>query len=131
MQRDAEGRITCMCGSAGCVRSPLNNCPMRPACHGYDAQVAQLQRYINEGKGEDDILTSFVKEYGEAVLAIPTGAFSSLSWLLPYGLAGLGLLALVVTARRWSRPAAAVAGGDVTVDPALNARLDDELRDLD
>ena len=56
-----------------------------------------------------------------------------LSWLLPYGLAALGLLALVVTARRWSsRPAAAGAGGaDMTVDPAIDARLDDELRDLD
>jgi hypothetical protein len=133
MQRDAEGRIICMCGSAGCVRSPLNNCPMRPACHGYDAQVAQLQKYIKEGKSEDDILSAFVKEYGAAVLAIPTGGFSSVSWVLPYGLAALGLLALVVTARRWtSQSAAAGAGGvDIPVDPAIDARLDDELRDLD
>jgi hypothetical protein len=40
---------------------------MRPACHGYDAQVAQLQKYINEGKSEDDILAAFVKEYGAAL----------------------------------------------------------------
>ena len=106
---------------------------MRPACHGYDAQIAQLQKYINDGKSEDDILSAFVKEYGAAVLAIPSGGFSSLSWLLPYGLAGLGLLVLVVTARRWTtQPAAAGAGGaDVPVDPSIDARLDDELRDLD
>jgi len=134
MQRDAEGRIICMCGSSGCVRSPLNNCPMRPACHGYDAQVVQLQKYIEEGKNQDDILSAFVKEYGAAVLAIPSNAgFNSLSWLLPYGLAALGLLVLVVTARRWTtQPAAAGAGGvDIPVDPAIDARLDDELRDLD
>jgi Cytochrome C biogenesis protein len=132
MQRDVEGRIICMCGSAGCVRSPLNNCPMRPACHGFDAQTAQLQQYIKEGKSQEDILASFVKEYGSAVLAIPTGGFNALSWMLPYGLAALGLLALVVTARRWSsRPAVAGAGADATVDPAIDARLDDELRDLD
>jgi cytochrome c-type biogenesis protein CcmF len=132
-QRDVEGKVICMCGSSGCVRSPLNNCPMRPACHGYDAQSAQLQKFINEGKSEDDILTAFVKEYGTAVLAIPSGGFNSLSWLLPYGLAFMGLLALVVTARRWStQPAPAGAGGtDVTIDPAIDARLDDELRDLD
>ncbi len=77
--------------------------------------------------------SAFVKEYGAAVLAIPTGGFSSVSWVLPYGLAALGLLALVVTARRWtSQPAAAGAGGvDIPVDPAIDARLDDELRDLD
>jgi cytochrome c-type biogenesis protein CcmF len=133
MHRDIEGRVICMCGSVGCVRSPLNNCPMRPACHGYDAQTAQVQKYLDEGKSQDDVLAAFVKEYGAAVLAIPSGRFNSLSWVLPYGLAGLGLLVLVVTARRWSsRPAAAGAGGgDVTVDPAIDARLDDELRDLD
>ena len=133
MQRDIEGKVICMCGSSGCVRSPLNNCPMRPACHGYDGQTAQLQKLLNEGKGQDDILTAFVKEYGTAVLAIPRGGFNSLSWLLPYGLAGLGLLILVVTARRWStQPAAAAAGNaDMTVDPTIDARLDDELRDLD
>jgi len=128
------GEIICMCGSSGCVRSPLNNCPMRPACHGYDAQVVQLQKYIEEGKNQDDILSAFVKEYGAAVLAIPSNAgFNSLSWLLPYGLAALGLLVLVVTARRWTtQPAAAGAGGvDIPVDPAIDARLDDELRDLD
>ncbi len=67
------------------------------------------------------------------MLAIPSGGFNSLSWVLPYGLAALGLLTLVVTARRWSsRPAAAGAGGaDMPVDPAIDARLDDELRDLD
>jgi len=36
-----------------------------------------------------------------------------------------------VTARRWSRPVAVAGGADVMVDPALDARLDDELRDLD
>ena len=106
---------------------------MRPACHGYDAQVVQLQKYIEEGKNQDDILSAFVKEYGAAVLAIPTGGFSSVSWVLPYGLAALGLLMIVMTARRWtSQPAAAGAGGvDIPVDPAIDARLDDELRDLD
>jgi hypothetical protein len=52
---------------------------------------------------------------------------------LPYTLAGLGLLIIFITARRWStRPAPAAAGGaPITVDSALDARLDDELRDLD
>jgi hypothetical protein len=133
-QRHLEGRLICMCGSVGCVRSPLDNCPMRPACHGYNEQVAELQQHINAGKSEDDILTAFVQKYGEAVLAIPRNSgFNSLSWVLPYGLAAMGLLALVVTARRWSsRPATASASGaDVSLDPALDARLDDELRDLD
>ena len=66
-----RARSSACAARAGCVRSPLNNCPMRPACHGYDAQVVQLQKYIKEGKSEDDILSAFVKEYGAAVLADP------------------------------------------------------------
>ena len=43
------------------------------------------------------------------------------------------LIVIVLTARRWSsHPAAAVAGGGETqIDPGLDARLDDELRNLD
>jgi cytochrome c-type biogenesis protein CcmF len=134
LQREVEGQIICMCGAPGCVRATLENCPMRPACHGHSAQLASLQKYIDEGKSHDAILSEFVREYGEAVLAVPSNVgFNSLAWVLPYLLAGLGLVTLVLTARRWSsRPAAAGAGGaDVTLDSALDARLDDELRDLD
>jgi cytochrome c-type biogenesis protein CcmH/NrfF len=134
LQRQLEGEIICMCGSAGCVRASLANCPMRPACHGHTAQLARLQALINEGKGHDDILAAFVAEHGQAVLAVPTNSgFNSLAWLLPYGLALMGLVGVAATARRWSsRPAIAGVGAlGPTVDPALDARLDDELRDLD
>jgi hypothetical protein len=45
----------------------------------------------------------------------------------------MGLVGVAATARRWSsRPAIAGVGAlGPTVDPALDARLDDELRDLD
>jgi cytochrome c-type biogenesis protein CcmF len=134
LQRDVEGQIICMCGSAGCVRATLENCPMRPACHGHTEQLAFLQQYIKEGKNREEILTAFVEKYGAAVLAVPNNTgFNSLAWLLPYTLAGLGLVAIIITARRWStRPAAAGAGGAaIPLDSALDARLDDELRDLD
>jgi cytochrome c-type biogenesis protein CcmF len=134
LQRDVEGQVICMCGSSGCVRATLENCPMRPACHGHTEQLAVLQQYLKEGKNREEILTAFVEKYGAAVLAVPRNTgFNSLAWLLPYGLAGLGLIVIVITARRWSmRPAAAGPGGaTMTVDSALDARLDDELRDLD
>jgi hypothetical protein len=134
LQRDLEGQIICTCGSAGCVRATLENCPMRPACHGHTEQLALLQQYINEGKNREEILTAFVEKYGAAVLAVPSNTgINSLAWVLPYAIAGFGLLFLIITARRWSaRPAAAGAGGaNMTVDSALDARLDDELRDLD
>jgi cytochrome c-type biogenesis protein CcmH/NrfF len=74
-----------------------------------------------------------VKEYGQPVLASPedTG-FNRLAWLLPYMLAGGGLITIIWNARRWShRPAAAASGVTASSDAALDARLDDELRSLD
>jgi len=38
---------------------------------------------------------------------------------------------IVVTARRWTGTPTVAAAGDAGLDPTINARLDDELRDLD
>ncbi len=53
----SRAQIICMCGAPGCVRATLENCPMRPACHGHSAQLASLQKYIDEGKNHDAILS--------------------------------------------------------------------------
>lgn len=132
LQKRLEGEIICMCGSAGCVHSPLNNCPMRPACHGHSAQTAQIRQRVDQGEGHDQILAAFVQQFGgQAVLASPIDrGFNRLAWLFPYLVAAAALIGVFATARRWSRPAAA-AGVRGDLDPALNARLDDELRNLD
>ena len=133
LQRRLEGEIICMCGSSGCVRATLANCQMRPACHGHSAQTARIKKLVDEGQSHDAILASFVMEYGQFVRDIPEdSAFNRLAWLLPYLLAAAGLIVIVVNARRWSQhPAAATGGPSIVTDPALDARLDDELRDLD
>jgi cytochrome c-type biogenesis protein CcmH/NrfF len=132
-RRELEEKIICMCGSSGCVRATLANCPMRPACHGHTAQSAEIQSQLDQGKTVDQVLAAFVGKYGQAVLAVPENkGFNILAWALPYVLGALGLVMILLTARRWSRPAAAVAGGaDTRIDPGLDARLDDELRNLD
>ncbi len=127
-------KLICMCGSSGCVHSTLANCPMRPVCHGHTAQTGEIQSLLNDGKNQDQMLAAFVEKYGQAVLAVPRNTgFNALAWVLPYALGAVGLVVIVLTARRWSsHPAAAVAGGGETpIDSALDARLDDELRNLD
>jgi cytochrome c-type biogenesis protein CcmH/NrfF len=106
---------------------------MRPACHGHTAQTAEIKSLVDEGRDVDQVLATFVGKYGQAVLAVPENkGFNILAWALPYVLGALGLVTILLTARRWSRPAAAVAGGGATqIDPGLDARLDDELRNLD
>jgi len=129
LQRRLEGEIMCTCG----CQQIMGSCQMRPNCGHYDAQNTRLAGYIAEGKDYDAIKASFVKEFGgQAVLAAPLDqGFNRLAWLFPYLAAAAALIGIVVTARRWSRQAAPAAAGDAGLDPAVSARLDDELRDLD
>jgi len=129
LQRQLEAEIMCTCG----CKSPMGSCPMRPNCNHYDTQEARLKAHIAEGKDYDAIKASFVQEFGgQAVLAAPIDkGFNRLAWLFPYLAAAAALVGIVLTARRWSRQAAPTGTGDAGLDPALNARLDDELRNLD
>jgi cytochrome c-type biogenesis protein CcmF len=128
LYRQLESEILCTCG----CRHPMGSCQMRPNCAHYDAQAARLDGFLAEGKDHDAVLAAFVQEFGGqgAVLAAPIDeGFNRLAWLFPYLAAAAALIGIVVSARRWSRQAAPAS--DAGLDPALNARLDDELRDLD
>ena len=128
LERQLEGEILCTCG----CRRPLNDCGMFN-CQGHATQTAKLRQFLAEGKDHDAVIAAFIRDFGsEAVLAAPVDrGFNRLAWLLPYVAALAALVAIVATARRWSSRTAAVAGGDASLDPALSARLDDELRNLD
>ena len=128
LERRLEGEILCTCG----CRRPLNDCGMFN-CQGRATQTAKLRQFLGEGQDHDAVIASFVRDFGsEAVLAAPVDrGFNRLAWLFPYLAAAASLIGIVVTARRWSRQAAPAAAGDADLDPALSARLDDELRNLD
>ena len=130
LERELENEVMCTCG--GC-RLSAGNCGMT-MCHGKEAQLAKLKKYVDEGKSRDEVLAAFVADFGsEDILMRPRNrGFNRLAWMLPYMLAGAGLVMIVINARRWSqKPAAALAGAAGVDDTALDARLDDELRNLD
>ena len=114
----------------------MNNCQMRPNCHGLNEQNTKLDAFLAQGMNREQVLDAFVADHGgQDVLAKPLDrGFNKLAWAVPYvaGLSGAALIGLVAV--RWSRrdtdaarPSADAAGDD----PALRERLDDELRDLD
>jgi cytochrome c-type biogenesis protein CcmF len=130
IRRRLESDIMCMCG----CHAPMGSCQMRPNCSHYDQQSAMTNTLLAEGKGYDDIRAAFVRQFGsQAVLAAPIDrGFNRLAWLLPY-LAGLaGAAALGFAAFRMSARTPAKGGEPPRdVDPGIEARLDDELRNLD
>jgi cytochrome c-type biogenesis protein CcmH len=103
-----------------------------------DAPAAlQIKRFIKRriaaGDSEAEIKDALVANYGESILASPPKrGFGLLAWWVPLGgiILAAGLLGWGIW--RWSRarePGPATAGAPL--DPALDRRLDDELKRFD
>jgi cytochrome c-type biogenesis protein CcmH/NrfF len=86
---------------------------------------------IAAGDTKSQIKNQLVAEYGDAILAAPEHkGFGLLAWWLP--IAGIIAAAAIVGAGawRWSRRREPLPAGP-PLDPALEARLNDELRRFD
>jgi len=149
LESELQRRLVCMCGS--CPPYTLADCrcsdPPRyiTAADGSQQLVAagaefmrgQLREQIEAGRSEREILDHFIAAYGsQAPLGAPLDeGFNRLAWLFPYLVGFACLLGVGGVAFRWSRRgtvAAAAAGvAPEPIDAELDARLDDELRNLD
>jgi cytochrome c-type biogenesis protein CcmF len=128
LRKQVESEVMCTCG----CRVAINTCPMGPSCHGLQALNPKIDGFIGKGMNREQILDALVADHGgEDILLAPLDkGFNRLAWMFPYAVGVLGAGAIAFAAKRWARhevhdlkPAVA--------DPALNGRLDDELRDLD
>jgi len=118
-QAELEGEVMCpVCGTTLDQSSS-------PAAQQIKRVIA---RDIAAGQTKSQIENRLVAEYGNAILAAPPRhGFGLLAWWLP--IVGVVVAAVVVGAGawRWSR-AREPAPRPVQLDPALERRLDDELR---
>jgi len=118
-QAELEGEVMCpVCGTTLDQSSS-------PAAQQIKRVIA---RGIAAGDTKSEIKDRLVADYGESILAAPPRrGFGLLAWWLPIG--GILVAAVVVGlgAWRWSR-AREPAPRPRQLDPALERRLDDELR---
>jgi cytochrome c-type biogenesis protein CcmF len=132
LERKMQKSLICMCGDCG--RQLLSACQ----CSYAFRMRAELAQLVADGKTEQEVVDYYLAKYGsQEPLAAPIDqGFNRLAWAVPYmvGLSGLVLVASVAV--KWSRrreiaaPGASTAG-ERAAESALEARLDDELRDLD
>jgi cytochrome c-type biogenesis protein CcmF len=128
LQQRLEGEVMCTCN--GC-RLSVANCGMMN-CHGRENQRAKIVAHIESGKDHDQIVTAFVDEFGQDILMAPIDkGFNRLAWLFPYLVGASGAMAIGFAAIRWSRHHTSQTDEAPPTDPALDERLDDELRNLD
>ncbi len=95
----------------------------------------ELAGLVAQGKNREEVYQYFMEKWGsQEPLASPIDkGFNRLAWALPYavGLLGLGAATAIARPLVALRPADPGRGPGTPIDPALEQRLADELRDLD
>jgi cytochrome c-type biogenesis protein CcmH/NrfF len=129
-EKEMQREIVCTCN---CGHQPIGECRKDP-CGVAHQMRGELAAMIDEGKSRDEIVSSFVARYGsEEMLAKPLNrGFNRLAWWLPIAVGGTAAFGVALIAVRWSRRHdKSSPESPAAIDPQLDERLDDELRNLD
>jgi cytochrome c-type biogenesis protein CcmH/NrfF len=106
-----------------------------PNCGGHAAQSEKIRELMEQGKTHDEIIATFIRDFGgQDILIAPIDrGFNRLAWLFPYAVAAFGAVAGAFVVIKWShRPATETSLKPASAeDASLQARLDQELEDLD
>ncbi len=114
-----------------------------PCCYSQQVSVHQsaaaddvrkdVRLRLAAGETRQQILDAYVAEYGKRILAEPPaqGFDLALYVLPPLLLIASAALVIALVRRFSSKPAVATAAAPPMASPGYDARLDDELRDLD
>ena len=131
LEIDLRRSLVCMCGSPGCGKKILAEC----VCAEAAATREELKGLVAEGLTRDEVLRFYVDKHGsQEALAMPLDeGFNRLAWLFPYLLAATAAVALGGALVRWTRHGREpqLTTGNAQADAEFEARLDDELRNLD
>ncbi len=129
------GSLRCMCGT--CARDLLSTC----TCETAEEARQKIRAKLLAGEARDQIIAEYAAEFGPEALAVPpnTGVFRAI-WAVPVAGIALGAFGLARFMRRWrgGGPGEGPSGrankgkgeGHSPAD-AYDARLDDELKELD
>jgi cytochrome c-type biogenesis protein CcmF len=130
LERQLQHEIVCTCGACG--HANIGEC-RKDACGVSHKMRGELAALIDQGKSHDEIIDWFVTTYGsEEMLGAPLNkGFSRLAWLFPYLIGATSAVAIGFAAVKWTRRHESTPDAPARVDPGLEERLDDELRNLD
>lgn len=99
----SEDRLYALAGQMKCLQC------FGESVAGSQADIAvkmrtEIRAQMRKGRTDDEILSSFADTYGQRVLLNPSGkGVSSLVWVIPVVVAGLGTVGLGLAFARWRR----------------------------
>jgi cytochrome c-type biogenesis protein CcmH len=97
--QEVEEALTCQC-SCGLTVHSCNHLQ----CSFAVPRKQEIATSIAEGKGKEEILTSYVAKFGEKVLSAPTTTgFNLAAWITPFLALLIGGIIVGLVSLRWSR----------------------------
>lgn len=95
---DLGHRMMCVCG----CNQILLECN-HVGCTYSDRMREQLAAAVQNESNDENVLQTFVKEYGTTVLAAPTmRGFDRVAWIMPFAVLFAGVLAVATVIRNWN-----------------------------
>jgi|SRR5271157_61117 len=116
-------RLQCQCGCKDSVAAcSMLDCGFsKPA----KERIARMQAV---GMTDGQIIQAFIQDYGQGIYLAPP---SAIGWVVPYAVAGLGLVVVWMFVRKYYQPRLSAAGGPPELDdPALEKYKDQIEKDL-
>ena len=125
-------KLICDCG---CNNLTIKDC----TCGKADRVRAEVMARLDSGQTPAQVVSAYVEEYGEQILAAPTTeGFNLVGWLAPFAALLLAAAFLVLALRRWARvpwhepPLAPVSPGSPRApDASFLKRVEDEVEDVE
>jgi cytochrome c-type biogenesis protein CcmH len=125
-------KLICDCG---CNNLTIKDC----TCGKADRVRAEVKARLDSGQTPAQVVSAYVDEYGEQILAAPTTeGFNLVGWLAPFAALLLAAAFLVLALRRWARVpwqepplAPASPGSPRAPDPSFLKRVEDEVEDVE
>jgi cytochrome c-type biogenesis protein CcmH len=114
--QEVEEALTCQC-SCGLTVHSCNHLQC-----GFAVPAKQeIAQQLSQGKGREEIIGSFVSQYGEKVLSAPTtSGFNLAAWIMPFLAVVVGGALVALVSFRWSRQQAQ----NEQVQPTAHAATD-------
>jgi cytochrome c-type biogenesis protein CcmH/NrfF len=117
--RRVGAHLACKCGCTDSVAS----CAMLE-CHFSKPAKEKIAQLQSLGMSDDQIIQSFVREYGAAIYLAPPNAWG---WIIPYSMVGVGLCAIYLFIKKYRKPKPLTDLGPVEIDDPELAKYKDQI----
>ena len=117
--RRVGARLQCQCG----CKDSVATCSMLE-CHFSKPAKEKIAQLQSLGMSDDQIIQSFVREYGAAIYLAPPNAWG---WIIPYSMVGVGLCAIYLFIKKYRKPKPLTDLGPVEIDDPELAKYKDQI----